>query len=72
MQILCISLWESSSKNHTNNAIVFLHTYFSNGMKWNIHIERKVFKVLKCMVWKRVCWVENFKKIDKRTPTFIR
>ena len=46
---------------------------FSSGMAGNKRVGRNFFKEL-INVWYgiRACWVENFMKINKRTPTFIR
>jgi len=53
-------------KNYAENMI-------SNGMGLNNHTGRKFFKK-SINVWYgiRACWVENFRKINKRTPTLIR
>ena len=72
-----VSPWKSSKKNYTkkfDNVLTYLlGGIFSNGMVWNKRIGRKFFKEL-INVWYgiRACWVENFKKINKRTPTLIR
>ena len=46
---------------------------FSSGIVGNKRIGRNFFKEL-INVWYgiRACWVENFMKINKRTPTLIR
>ena len=46
---------------------------FSSGMAGNKRVGRNFFKEL-INVWYgiRACWVENFMKINKRTPTLIR
>ena len=46
---------------------------FSSGIAGNKRIGRNFFEEL-INVWYgiRACWVENFMKINKRTPTLIR
>ena len=54
----------------------FVCTYswiFKDRMVWNNCIGWKfVSKLINVWYGIRACWVENFVKINKRTPTFIR
>ena len=54
----------------------FVCTYswiFKDRMVWNNRIGWKfVSKLINVWYGIRACWVENFVKINKRTPTFIR
>ena len=86
-EIYVIRFIVPSEKNHIldgNSGKISKHFYknmilcliggiFSSGMAGNKRIGRNFFKQL-INVWYgiRACWVENFMKINKRTPRLIR
>ncbi len=64
---------KTSKKVYKNMILCLIGRIFSSGIAGNKRIGRNFFKEL-INVWYgiRECWVENFMKINKRTPTLIR